>query len=153
MLPFLFFIVAPTIELIVIVAVAVQIGVLNTVGLLLIAALVGGWIIKRQGIKVFSRFADTVESRQVPTKAIANDVCILAAGVLLLLPGFISDVIALFLLFPPTRAPVRNWLMRRRTLGGLGRIKVIRATYDGRITDVRDVTDAESTEIHGELDP
>jgi UPF0716 protein FxsA len=153
MIPFLFFVVAPLIELAVIVEVGMQIGVWNTVGLLILAALLGAWLIRRRGMTVFGRFAQTVQSGQVPTRDIADDVCVLAAGVLLLLPGFIGDVVALFLLFPPTRAPVRKWIMNRRTLGGLGRVKVIRATYDGRISNVTEATDVDSTEIRGELDP
>ena len=157
-----FFVIAPIIELFVIIQVGAQVGALNTIALLIVGALLGAWIIKYAGIRAFGRFSRQVASGRNPTREIADGVCLLAAGTLLLLPGFISDAIALLLLFPPTRALARNWLMRRKSLGGLGRVRVIRTTYDrsGRpvtnvtdVTEVTDVTDAESTEIRGELDP
>jgi len=145
-----FFVIAPIIELAVIIEVGIHIGAVNTAGLLILAALIGFWLIRRAGTKVFRRFAQSVQSKQVPTRQIANDVCMLAAGILFVLPGFITDVIALLLVFPPTRALARNWLMRRRSLGGLAKVKVIRANYGGTMSGV---TDANSTEVRGELDP
>ena len=52
-------------------------------------------------------------------------------------------------MFPPSRAIFRRFLMRRKSLGGLSRTRVIKATYGGPM----DITDATSTEARGELDP
>ena len=149
MIPFLLFIVAPIVELYVIVQTSHVIGVLNTIGLIIVIAMIGSWLIKHEGIKVWNRFTQQIQNGQVPTKEIADGVCVLAAGGLMIAPGFISDVFALLLLFPPTRALARRWLMKRKGLGGLAKTRVVKATYGGRMTDA---TDATSTEVRGELD-
>ena len=152
MIPFLLFIVAPIVELYVIVQTSHVIGVLNTIGLIIVIAMIGSWLIKHEGIKVWNRFTQQIQRGQVPTKEIADGVCVLAAGGLMIAPGFISDVFALLLLFPPTRALARRWLMKRKGLGGLAKTRVVKATYGGRMTDATDATDATSTEVRGELD-
>lgn len=149
MIPFLLFIVAPIVELYVIVQTSHVIGVLNTIGLIIVIAMIGSWLIKHEGIKVWNRFTQQIQNGQVPTKEIADGVCVLAAGGLMIAPGFISDVFALLLLFPPTRTLARRWLMKRKGLGGLAKTRVVKATYGGRMTDT---TDATSTEVRGELD-
>ena len=152
---FVVFVIAPIIELFVLIKTGQAIGALNTVGLLIVVALVGSALVKREGMKVWNRFVTAVQSGQSPTKEIADGVCLLLAGALLIAPGFVSDVLALLLLFPPTRAIFRRFLMRRKTLGGFGRTRVIKATYGGPIdiTDSTDITDASSTETRGELEP
>jgi UPF0716 protein FxsA len=152
MILFLVFVVAPIIELFVLIKTGQAIGVLNTIGLLIVVALLGSALVKREGMKVWNRFVTSLQAGQTPTKEIADGVCVLLAGALLIAPGFVSDVLALLLLFPPTRAIFRRYLMKRKGLGGLGSTRVIRATYGGRM-NITDVTDAESTETRGELDP
>ena len=152
MIPFLLFIVAPIVELYVIVQTSHVIGVLNTIGLIIVIAMIGSWLIKHEGIKVWNRFTQQIQRGQVPTKEIADGVCVLAAGGLMIAPGFISDVFALLLLFPPTRVLARRWLMKRKGLGGLAKTRVVKATYGGRMTDATDATDATSTEVRNELD-
>ena len=149
MIPFLLFIVAPIVELYVIVQTSHVIGVLNTIGLIIVIAMIGSWLIKHEGIKVWNRFTQQIQRGQVPTKEIADGVCVLAAGGLMIAPGFISDVFALLLLFPPTRVLARRWLMKRKGLGGLAKTRVVKATYGGRMTGTTDTT---STEVRGELD-
>ena len=151
MLLFIFiFILVPIAELFFFVQVSSAIGFWNSLGLIVAIAFVGAWLVKREGLKVWRRFVQQVEAGQVPSREIADGVCLLAAGALMLAPGFLTDIVGILLLLPPTRAIARRWLMRRQELGGLGRTRVIRATYGGRMSDVTDVTDV--TEIRGELD-
>lgn len=156
---FLFFIVAPIVELFVIVKTGQAIGVVNTIAVIIVVALLGTALVKREGVKVWGRFVQQVQAGQVPSKEIADGVCLLLAGALLIAPGFISDVAALLLLFPPTRALFRRWLLKRKSFGGLGRTRIVTATYGGRMNQSRDprpgvgdITDATSTETRGELD-
>ncbi len=155
MVLFVLFVVAPLAELYVIIKTGQAIGVLNTIGLMIAIAMLGSWLIRREGTKVWTRFATQVQAGQIPSREIADGVCLLVAGALMIAPGFISDITALLLLFPPTRAIARTWLMRRKGLGamtGFGRTSTITATYGGRVTDIRDVTDATSTEPGGEIE-
>jgi len=154
---FLLFIVAPLVELYVFIKTGQWIGFLNTIGVMIVVAFIGSAVLKHEGRKVWVRFNEQVQAGHAPTKEIADGVCVLVAGGLLVAPGFVSDAFALLLLFPPTRAIFRSWLMRRRGgLGPFGRTRVIRAAYGGPPPGGRrrstDITDANSTETRGELD-
>ncbi len=157
---FLLFVVAPLIELYVLFEVALRIGFVDTLGIVILGGLVGTVVLKRGGTKMWGRFVQQMQTGHEPSKEIADGVCILLAGVLFIVPGLISDAVAILLFFPPTRALFRAWLMRRKGLGSLGRTRVIRATYGGRMggfgngsdSHSADITDVTSTETRGELD-
>ena len=103
----------PIAELAVLVQVAGSIGVLDTIGLLILVSVVGVWLAKRAGLGVVARLRDTTARGEPPSRELADGALILLAGVLLVLPGFISDVIGILLLLPPVRALVRTVLLRR----------------------------------------
>ena len=158
MILLLVFVVAPIVELYVAIKTGQAIGVLNTLALMILIALVGSWLIKREGLKVFNRFATQVQAGQVPSKEIADGVCLLLAGALMIAPGFVSDGVALLLLFPPTRVIFRSWLLRRKGMSGFGSRTIIRASYGGRMPNQTDIfhggdsiTDTTSTEARGEI--
>ncbi|HVL26978.1 MAG TPA: FxsA family protein [Acidimicrobiales bacterium] len=118
MLPVLvvLFIVVPILELAVIIQVGQSIGVLNTIGLLLLVSLVGSWLVKREGLGVWRRFRQQMESGRVPGREVADGAMIMLAGALLISPGFITDCVGVLLLLPPVRAAVRAGLLRKITL-------------------------------------
>jgi UPF0716 protein FxsA len=151
--------VLPIAELYVIVQVSAQIGFWNTLGIMVLVAVAGAWLIRHQGTKAWIRFNEQIARGQVPTRELLDGVCIVLAGLLLITPGFLTDVAGLLLLLPPTRALARAVLVRRvRRSQAAGRVRVIRAAYDrsGRmtVTDVDStVTDTTATEVRGELDP
>ncbi|MBX3314497.1 MAG: FxsA family protein [Actinobacteria bacterium] len=116
----LLLIVAPLVELYVIIQVAQSIGGWNTLGLLLLMGLVGGWLLKQQGLSVLRRIQTSVQAGRSPDKELVDGLLILVAGALMLAPGFVGDVIGLFLLAPPTRAIVRAPLMKRFREGRAG---------------------------------
>lgn len=116
----LLLIVAPLVELYVIIQVAHSIGGLNTIGLLLLMGLVGGWLLKQQGLTVLRRISESVGSGRSPDKHLVDGLLILVAGALMLAPGFVGDVIGLLLLIPPTRAIVRAPLVKRFQAGRFG---------------------------------
>ena len=142
-------VVLPLIELYVIVQVGQSIGLLPTIVLLIAISAIGTSLVKREGIKVYQDFTVTLQRGEEPSSQIVQGFCILAAGVFLLAPGFISDVLAISLLLPPTRALVVAIMSRRHKDG----ITVIRATHTGPIVDVKghlsssnDVIDVEPIE-------
>ena len=112
----LLFLVVPIVELYVIIQVGQEIGALNTIGLLLVISVLGAWLAKREGTGVWRRLNQQVSTGKVPGAELIDAFLILLAGALLLTPGFISDVLAIFLLIPPTRALVRR-VLRRRFIG------------------------------------
>jgi UPF0716 protein FxsA len=126
----LVFLVAPLVELAVIVQVAGEVGVLNTIGLLIAVSLVGAWLARREGVGVVRRIQATLQRGQVPSTELVDGGLILFAGALMITPGFVSDVLALVLLLPPTRAAVRVPLLRY--LSRRGRMTVMSGGPGGR---------------------
>ena len=107
------FIIVPLLELAVIIQVGQGLGVLPTIGLLLVVSIVGAWLVKFQGLGVMNRIRRQLAAGQMPTDELVNGVLILVAGALMLTPGFITDAVGLSLLFPPSRAVVRRFLAQR----------------------------------------
>jgi UPF0716 protein FxsA len=106
------FIVVPLAELYVLIQVGQVIGVLDTVGLLLLVSIVGAWLAKREGIGVLRRMQAAVNAGRVPGTELVDAFLILLAAALMLTPGFLTDIVAILLLLPPVRAGVRRALRR-----------------------------------------
>ncbi|MEI6199701.1 MAG: FxsA family protein [Actinomycetota bacterium] len=126
-------VVLPLIELYGIVQVGHQVGILPTVALLIAISAVGTSLVKREGLRVYKDFTSAIQRGEEPSKQIVHGVCILAAGVFLLAPGFISDVLAILLLLPPTRVLATKLVLRKSR----SRITVIRATHSGPIVETK----------------
>lgn len=107
------FLVVPIAELAVIIQVAQGVGVLNTIVLLVVVSVVGAWLVKREGIGVVRRTQRAVQRGQLPHRELVDGALIMFAGALLLTPGFLSDVLGIVLLVPPSRAVVRTALLHR----------------------------------------
>lgn len=110
------FIVVPIAELYVIIKVGQLIGIWPTLALLLGAAALGSLLLKHQGRGAWRRFNEALAQRRFPGREVADGVLIVIGGTLLLAPGFLSDVVGLLLLLPPTRALARR-LLRRLAIG------------------------------------
>jgi UPF0716 protein FxsA len=110
------FIVVPIAELYVIIQVGEAIGLWPTLALLLADALLGSFLLKHQGRGAWRRFNEALAQRRFPGKEVADGLLIVVGGTLLLAPGFLTDIVGIFLLIPPTRAISRN-LLRRVTIG------------------------------------
>jgi UPF0716 protein FxsA len=116
----LLFLVVPLAELAVIIAVAGEIGVGNTIVALIAISVAGAWLAKREGVGVIRRVQSSLEAGRMPAREVVDGALILLAGALMLTPGFLTDLLALVLLLPPTRAGVRavalRWLRRRTVI-------------------------------------
>jgi UPF0716 protein FxsA len=110
------FILVPIAELYVIIQVGEAIGIWPTLALLLADALLGSFLLKHQGRGAWRRFNEAIAQRRFPGKEVADGLLIVVGGTLLLAPGFLTDIVGLFLLIPPTRAIARS-LLRRFTIG------------------------------------
>lgn len=149
MILFVLFVVVPIMELYTIIRMSGAIGFLNTLGLMFLVAVLGSWLVRREGFRVWNRFNDAVAAGQIPAREIIDGVLILGAGALLLTPGFISDVLGLLMLFPPTRIMFRSYLLRRSKKGG-----VLFRTWTASRRDVPrgPVIDTDATDVRGTLD-
>jgi UPF0716 protein FxsA len=104
------FIVVPLAELYVIIQVGQAIGVGPTIALLLIDSLLGAWLLRHQGRAAWVAFNRAMAESRIPAKEVLDGVLIIFGGALLLTPGFLTDILGLALLIPPTRAIVRSFL-------------------------------------------
>lgn len=100
------------VEISVLVLVGNAVGVLPTIGLLIAGAVLGSWMLRREGRRAFEAFNEAARLRRPPEREVADGVLIVAGGLLIVLPGFVSDVLGLLCLLPPTRAFLRRRLQR-----------------------------------------
>jgi len=117
------FIVVPIAEIYVIIQVGELIGIWPTIGLILVSAFVGSWLLRSQGRSAWRRFNEALAHRRFPGNEVADGALIIVGGTLLLTPGFLSDLLGISLLVPPTRALVRRGL-RRYMLGRFAFVSV-----------------------------
>jgi len=109
----LLFVVLPLIEIYVAVQVAHVVGALDTIGLLILLSVVGAWVAKHEGFSVFRHMRMALDQGRMPTNELIDAVLVFAGGLLLIVPGFVTDAIGLLLLLPPVRALFRNALKHR----------------------------------------
>lgn len=152
------FIVVPIVELAVIIQVGSYIGVWQTIVLLILDSLIGAVLVKREGRRAWDAFRRALAETRWPGDEVTQGALILFGGALLLTPGFVTDVVGLLAVIPPTRAiasrtlrsvvtpgPVKEALRirdgqrRSRGDGGSGRAGPSRAgeVYDVEVVDVR----------------
>ena len=107
------FLVVPFVELFLLIQVGQVVGVWWTILLVLAISVLGSWLVKREGWAAWRRITSRVQTGEVPGDELVDGGLILFAGALLLTPGFVTDVVALALLFPPSRAVVRRVALKR----------------------------------------
>ena len=136
------FVVVPLVELYVLVQVAHAIGAAPALTMLAVVSIAGAALVKRQGLTVLARIRAELSRNQLPTDHLADGGLLLGAGVLLTVPGFVTDAVGLALLLPPVRRGVVVLLRRRWSR----RAPTITATYHGPIIDAGTIDLAAATE-------
>jgi UPF0716 protein FxsA len=107
------FIVVPIAELYVLIQIGQAIGILPTIALLIVDSILGAALMRSQGRAAWMRFNRALAEGRVPGREVLDGALVIFGGALLLTPGFLSDILGLILLLPPTRAIVRTLLVRR----------------------------------------
>ncbi|MEA2387366.1 MAG: protein FxsA [Thermoleophilaceae bacterium] len=103
------FIVVPLAELYVILKVADDVlGWPLTIALLAADSLLGSWLLRSPGRAVWRRFNEAIRAGRVPHGEVIDGVLVIFGGAFLITPGFITDVIGLLLLIPPSRRVFRR---------------------------------------------
>ena len=108
----LLFIVFPIAEIYVIIQVGQAIGALWTVLILIVDSIIGARLLSWQGRRAWLKFQSALAEGRIPHREVLDGVLIIMGGAFLLTPGFISDILGVLLLLPPTRAVVRRALVR-----------------------------------------
>lgn len=136
----------PLVEIVVLVAVGRSIGVLWTIGLLVAMALLGTWLSRREGGRTVRALQEAVQTGRMPAREATDAILVALGGFLLVLPGFLSDVLGLFLVLPFTRPAARGlltWVVSRQA----ARLGVTTAGASYRRTS----SGAEGVVIEGEI--
>jgi UPF0716 protein FxsA len=99
----LFLLALPLMEIAGFVVVGRQVGALATVGLVLASSIAGALLLRHQGFSVMTRIRAEMDAGRDPSRQLAHGAMIVLAAILLIIPGFISDIIGLLLFLPPIR--------------------------------------------------
>jgi len=144
-------ILCPLIEIAVFIHVGDAIGLWPTLLLIVVTALLGTWQLRAQGLATLSRARAQMERDVMPARELFDGVCLLFAGALLLVPGFVTDVIGALLFVPALRNALRLAIGRRIAASAETRVFVDgkevyrRRPNDGVIDgDYQDVTEQDN---------
>jgi UPF0716 protein FxsA len=99
----LLFVGVPIFELYLLIQVGSRIGALPTIGLTILTAVIGGGLVRLQGLSVLGRVRTSLDRGDVPALEMLDGALLLIAGFLLLLPGFVTDAVGFLLLVPQVR--------------------------------------------------
>lgn len=110
---FLAIIAVPVAELALLIWAGGEIGFWATIGLILATGLIGAFLAKKQGLKAIRDIQESFANYQAPGDKLLNAAFVLAGGLLLLFPGFISDLIGLTLLFSPTQKMYKPFIYKQ----------------------------------------
>ena len=110
---FLAFVLVPAAEIAVFILIGGIIGVLPTLAIILLTAILGSFLLRRQGTEVLRRIRSEIDAGRVPGAELGHGAMILIAGVLLLTPGFVTDTLGFLLFVPAVRARIWRSLKTR----------------------------------------
>jgi UPF0716 protein FxsA len=117
----------------VIIQVGQAIGALWTIAILIADSVIGARLLGWQGRAAWRRLREAIAAGRMPHRELLDGAMIVVGGTLLLTPGFITDVVGLLLLLPPTRAVIRRAAVRSISRRGLITRVVVRTGFsDGR---------------------
>lgn len=140
---FIIFIMIPLLEIMVFMSVGEQVGMWNTLLLAFLTAILGGIIIKHQGLHTIRAMQEASQEGRMPVNEIFDGVCLIAAGAALITPGFVTDSLGFLLLIPPVRVFLRDFIKKRTEL----HIAMGGASYQSTRGNDPDVIDVEYERI------
>ena len=114
----LLFFLTPIVEMYLLIEVAGYIDAWPTIALVMLTAVVGVALLKRQGMATLTRGVQRMQQGQMPATEMAEGILLAVAGALLITPGFVTDFVGFTLLFPPSRIVIAKGLMSRVMMSG-----------------------------------
>ncbi|MFI5954235.1 FxsA family protein [Cryptosporangium sp. NPDC051539] len=109
---FVLLIVVPTAEISVLLRVGHAVGLGWTLVLLLGSAFLGSWLLRREGARAFRALREAAAEGRTPARETAEGAVVLVGSLLMILPGFLTDVVGILLLLPPIRALAGRLVLR-----------------------------------------
>lgn len=115
---FIIFIFIPIIEIIIFISVGSSIGIINTIAIILITAVVGIFFIRKQGLHLLFNAQHKLSQGNMPTEEIKGGIFLLISGLLLITPGFFTDIIGFAIFLKPIQKFIvmkaRNYFQSHR---------------------------------------
>ncbi|MCK4388710.1 MAG: FxsA family protein [Desulfobacterales bacterium] len=110
---FLAFTLIPFFELYLLIKIGYYIGAFNTILIVIVTAFLGAYLTKLQGIKTMMRVRESLNRGELPAEQMLDALLIFVAGIVLLTPGFITDLAGIGILVPNTRSWFKRWLRKK----------------------------------------
>ena len=112
---FLIFICLPALEIYLLIEMGDQVGAINTVALIFLTAIIGLYFAKHQGLQTLKSGMVNLYQNKIPIYEMMSGASIAIAALLLIIPGFFTDLIGFLLLVPVTRKILFNLTLRKKT--------------------------------------
>jgi len=133
----------PLVELLILLRLADRFSWSSTIALVLITGALGAWLARREGLRTLRKIQTDLSAGTAPTQAVVEGGLIVVAGLVLVTPGILTDLVGFALLIPP----IRRWVRRRLTEAFKRRVVVLHSDRvypggpsDGANTEFIDVT-------------
>jgi len=110
---FLAFTLIPISELYLLIKIGYYLGAFNTILVVIVTGLLGAYLAKLQGIKTMMRVRESMNRGELPAEEMLDALLIFVAGIVLITPGFITDLAGLGILVPKTRSWFKRWLRKK----------------------------------------
>ncbi len=110
---FLLFTIVPLAELYLLIKIGSYMGAFNTILLILITGILGALLARLEGLRTLRQITLSLNQGIVPAEELVDSVLIFVAGIVLVTPGVLTDVMGLLLLLPYTRTIFKRWLRKR----------------------------------------
>ena len=136
------FIILPIIEISIFIQVGGFVGTFNTILIIFLTAVVGVYFVRQQGFRTFLKITVELQNQQIPVQGMFEGLVILIAGILLVTPGFLTDIIGFLGLIPQTRVflltVIKNLFLQRYSNANKQYKKDIDETIDGDFIEIEE---------------
>ena len=106
------FVIVPVTELYILIEVGKKIGSLSTIGIIILTGIIGAYLVKSQGFMILRKIQNDLNEGIMPGDSLIQGAIILAGGILLLTPGFVTDIVGFIFLIPVSRSIVKKYLLK-----------------------------------------
>jgi len=106
------FVIVPVTELYILIEVGKKIGSLTTIGIIILTGIIGAYLVKGQGFMILKKIQNDLNEGIMPGDSLIQGAIILAGGIFLLTPGFVTDILGFIFLIPVSRRVVKKYLLK-----------------------------------------
>ncbi len=110
---FFLFAIVPVIELYLLIRIGSVIGALNTIVIVIATAAAGAFFTRREGLRTMQRIRMNMSRGIMPSQEMFDAVLIFVAGLVLITPGFLTDITGFLLLIPHSRAVIKRFITQK----------------------------------------